>query len=355
MKICLSMIVKNESLVIERCLSSIKDYIDCWAICDTGSTDETQEIIKNYLKDIPGELIQDEWVDFSTNRNRALDIARKKADYILFIDADDIFIIKNKFVFNNLTAKNYSILINHAELKHQRIQLISKDSDAHYEGVLHEAIWTTMPIEFLSGIEIKILGGGNRQQNPNKSYNDALVLQKEIDKDPTNTRYMFYLAQTYSDAGEYQKAIYYYKQRVLMGGWIEEIYCSQYRIGLCAERLQQYDEAILNYLKAYNLRPTRNEALYRLAVLYRQFKKYHLSYLFAKKGLELPLTTDILFVEQNIYDYLLLFELSISQYWIGDYKGAIASCKRLSKIPNVPKIILEQNEKNIQFSLDKVK
>jgi len=349
------MIVKNEAPVIERCLSSIKDYIDYWVICDNGSTDGTQKIIKEYLKDIPGELIQHEWVDFSTNRNMAINIAKTKADYLLFIDADDIFIIKDTNVFKNLAKMNYYILINHAELKHQRIQLINKHSDAHYEGILHEGISTNMPIEILNGIEIKILGGGHRHYNPNKFLDDAKLLQKEIDKNPLNARYMFYLAQSYCHAREYQKAIYYYKQRILMGGWIEEIYYSQYQIGCCAEYLQQYEEAILNYLKAYNLRPNRNESFYRLAVLYRQLKKYHLSYLFASKGFELPLTTDILFVDYDIFNYLLLFELSISEYWVGRYKDAIKHCEQLRKIPNVPKNILEQNEKNIQFSLDKIK
>ena len=49
-KICLNMIVKNESKVIKRCLDSIMPLIDYWIIVDTGSDDGTQQIIKNYLK-----------------------------------------------------------------------------------------------------------------------------------------------------------------------------------------------------------------------------------------------------------------------------------------------------------------
>ena len=45
------MIVKNESKVIERCLGSVKDFINYWVIVDTGSTDGTQQIIKNFMKD----------------------------------------------------------------------------------------------------------------------------------------------------------------------------------------------------------------------------------------------------------------------------------------------------------------
>src|ERR1700722_13597203 len=80
-QICLNMIVKNESHVIERCLASVKGIIDYWVIVDTGSTDGTQEIITNYLKDIPGELIERPWKNFGFNRTEALLLAREKGDY----------------------------------------------------------------------------------------------------------------------------------------------------------------------------------------------------------------------------------------------------------------------------------
>src|SRR5580704_1601575 len=56
--ICLNMIVKNESRVIQRCLDSVKHIIDYWVIVDTGSTDGTQNVIKDFMKDIPGDLYE---------------------------------------------------------------------------------------------------------------------------------------------------------------------------------------------------------------------------------------------------------------------------------------------------------
>ena len=53
--ICLVMIVKNESQVIKKCLESVKDYIHYWVICDTGSTDGTQQIIKEEILKILAE------------------------------------------------------------------------------------------------------------------------------------------------------------------------------------------------------------------------------------------------------------------------------------------------------------
>ena len=78
MTICLNMIVKNEAHVIERCLISVKHLINYWVIVDTGSTDGTQQIIRDFLKEIPGELYEKLWVNFSHNRNEALNLGPVK-------------------------------------------------------------------------------------------------------------------------------------------------------------------------------------------------------------------------------------------------------------------------------------
>ena len=110
--VCLVMIVKNESEVIKRCIDSIKDYISYWVICDTGSTDGTQEIIKTTMEEygIPGELHEHEWVDYGTNRTKSLELSKDKGDYRLIIDADDflnVWDVENLFV--NLTEDSYKI------------------------------------------------------------------------------------------------------------------------------------------------------------------------------------------------------------------------------------------------------
>ena len=86
--VCLNMIVKNEARVIEKCLASVKPLIDSWVIVDTGSSDDTQSIIRKYMADLPGELHEKPWVNFAHNRNEALQLAKEKADYVLLIDAD---------------------------------------------------------------------------------------------------------------------------------------------------------------------------------------------------------------------------------------------------------------------------
>ena len=87
--VCLNMIVKNEAGVIRRCLDSVRPFIHHWVIVDTGSTDGTQKLIREYLADVPGELHERPWKNFGHNRSEALALARGKSDYILVIDADE--------------------------------------------------------------------------------------------------------------------------------------------------------------------------------------------------------------------------------------------------------------------------
>jgi hypothetical protein len=142
--ICLAMIVKNETKVLERCFNSLYNdkhkIIDYWVICDTGSTDGTQELIKKYWseKGVPGELHQHEWRNFGHNRSLLMSLAARKADYIITLDADEVFKFEDDFVMPFLDKDMYLIWSRKGSTDYQRLQLVSDKFDWYYKGICHE-------------------------------------------------------------------------------------------------------------------------------------------------------------------------------------------------------------------------
>lgn len=211
--ICLNMIVKNEAHVIIRCLESVLPLIDTWLIVDTGSTDGTQKMIKDYLKDIPGELHERRWVNFGHNRDEALQMAKSKADYILFMDADDILKFDEHFVLPPLKDDCYLVATQHADsqnrIEYYLPRLINSKPDWHWLGVLHEHVYAehVNTITPLSGLKYIYLSGGARSRDPLTSRKDIQILQDGLKNEPENERYVFYLARSYSNIEDWDNAL----------------------------------------------------------------------------------------------------------------------------------------------------
>ncbi len=216
--ICLNMIVKDESHVIRRCLESVKPLIDYWVIVDTGSSDSTKEIIQKCLADIPGELHERSWVHFGHNRNEALALAQGKGDYLLFMDADDYLVFSPHFTLPSLIHDEYSIFINHRGLCYSRTHLVRAALDWKWHGSVHEYIHSPQvrTRAKLEGITNYVMTEGARSRDPEKYHKDAAMLEQSFKEDPTNGRTVFYLAQSYRDAGDTDKAIVWYTKRAAM-------------------------------------------------------------------------------------------------------------------------------------------
>ena len=230
--ICLCMIVKNEVPVIKRCLDSLMPLIDTWVIVDTGSTDGTQDLIREHLKDLPGQLYEKPWVDFAHNRSESLVFARRRADFVLIIDADELLQFTPGFQLSELTADAYQFKIRTGTVSYFKTQLVRDSMDWFFVGVVHEHITCNGPFNQvnLDGLYTLRLTDGARARDPLTYRKDALLLEGALLKEPANARSMFYLAQSYADAGERALAIDRYTKRVTMGGWAEEVWFSLFQI-----------------------------------------------------------------------------------------------------------------------------
>jgi len=351
-KLALSMIVKNETPVLKQCFDSVLPYIDYWVICDTGSTDGTQEFIKNYFeeKGIPGELHEKEWKDFGHNRSEALKLCDGKAEYIFMIDADD-YIVGKMEIPEVLDKSAYGIRIKRGEFTWYRNQLFKAGDDWEYIGILHEyadapKLRERSPEKFTTGriegdyhIDARTLGARNIDEDGNqldpivKYSRDAAELEAAIVKEPENARYHFYLGQSYFDSQQFEKAEKAYGKRAEMGGWIEEVFYSIYRVAI-SKMLQQkpWPECQDVFLQAWNVKPDRAEPLYQLARIHRINGNPRLGFLFAKSAVNMPFPHhDILFLSHEIYDWMILDEFASTAFYCHEYESGYKACQELIK------------------------
>ena len=350
------MIVRNESAVIERCLRSVRPFVDSWAIADTGSSDGTQELIRRELSGLPGELIERPWVDFAHNRNEALELAAQHGDYALIIDADEILVADAGFSWPTLDAPGYLLEFHFGNTRYRRIAMPRLDADWRWRGVLHEALVSTHAAEakFLAGLNIHVHTDGARSQRPQaeKFAADAAVLRQALRDEPDNARYAFYLAQSLRDSGQLSEALDVYRQRVAMAGWDEEVYQAMLQVALLSERCGLADAEILAaYLSAYDFRPSRAEAPCELARYCRLQKRFALGRDFAAIALAKPPSDDLLFVDHGIQGWRARDELAVSTYWCGDYSESARLCRQLLASPALPDAERTRVEANLAFAV----
>ena len=362
--ICLNMIIKNESLVIEECLASVKPLIDYWVIVDTGSTDKTKEIVKNFLKDIPGELHERPWVDFSYNRNEALSLAKHKGDYVLLIDADEVLSFSKDFSLPSLEKDLYFIPVRQigaADAK--RNGLINNHLAWTWEGVIHEIIScpNATTSETLNGIvnlcNTHADGSSGRSigSQVEKYLRDAATLEKALEKEPNNSRYMYYLGISYAAAEKYDLAKKSFEKRVaLPSSDLHESFLSLYNLARMQDKLKETDAALETFAKAYAFHPTRAEPLFQSAKIYRQKGNVLLGYLLTKYALTHPYPAEDLCVEYPVYDHALLIEFANCSLLLNKFQEGFDACTKLLANPNLPPEYKPQVQANYELARKKL-
>lgn len=316
-KLCLNMIVRNEADKIVRSLKSVVPYISCAAIFDTGSSDNTVEIMKNFFdaNEIPHIIKVGVFKNFEQARNDALEIARRSNltwDYLLLNDADMCFRVEDKDFRNKLELATYGVTQKSGSLAYHNIRLVRRDVTAKYRGVTHE-YFDYPQGAVLNGVWFEDYADGTNRKD--KFIRDIALLKDGIAAEPDNGRYWFYLAQSYRDAGMTKEAAEAYNKRMNMGGWDEEVWNSRLNYGECLLELKDEGGFIREMLAAYNQRPTRAEPLYNLAKFYRERGQYNAALLILDTAMKIPYPKDSLFVNDYIHKCGLRQEFSVSAFY----------------------------------------
>jgi tetratricopeptide (TPR) repeat protein len=317
--LCLNMIVKNERKIITRMLESVLPIIDYYCICDTGSTDDTIELIETFFRkhSIPGKIVKEPFKNFEYNRNYSLQCCNNLTDYVLLMDADMVLKVGTFDKGMLSTADSFHILQGTDDFYYQNTRIVKNNGLYNYKGVTHEYI-NTPPNNINKSIlknQLFIQDYGDGGSKSDKFLRDIKLLTNGIIDEPNNERYHFYLANTYHDSGDYKNAIEIYKKRIKFGGWNQEVWYSYYRIGLCYKQMQNIPEYINALLDAYNYLPDRLEALHDLISHYRHLGQNKVSKLFYDSAKQILNKNnnidDYLFLSNDVYKYKLYYEYTI--------------------------------------------
>jgi glycosyltransferase involved in cell wall biosynthesis len=318
--LCLNMIVKNESKIITRLLETVLPIIDSYCICDTGSTDNTKEVIEEFFKarGIRGEVFQVPFKNFGFNRTVALERAAAWGDYALLLDADMKLVIGPNFKKENLVDDGYLIIQGSSHFEYYNVRVAKTNVGIKCVSPTHEYY------DFPSGtkqsrwgkdvLRIDDIGDGGCKSD--KFERDIRLLKEGLVEEPNNPRYHFYIANSLRDLGKKEEAIGWYKKRIEIGGWVEEVWNSLFEMGKCYLAIGDAPNGLFYLWEAYNVRPNRAESLYEITKYYRDKGKQHAGQAVCDKARQIPFPKDdVLFIQKDVYDYLLEYEHSILMYY----------------------------------------
>ena len=343
--ICLNMIVKNESHIITQTLENICNYIDfdAYFISDTGSTDNTMELIRAFFKkrDIPGHIEQVEWRDFGFNRTLALQMAFNKTDYIFIFDADDS--IHGDFRMPNiLTHDAYQVKFGQSFV-YLRTLIVNNRKRWRFIGVLHEYITCVDKEESSYGItgNYYIDSGrtGSRSQDPNKYIKDAAVLERGFNEElcaggdrGLAERYAFYCAQSWMDAGPayIDKAIEWYLRVLMQNNWGQEKYYSALCLGDLYNRKGDKYNSLKYYCKTMEYDEERIEGIAStMEILRADGNHVMVNALYHKYKGYIKFPENKLFLTIDKYNDIIEYNNSISAFYISDKRSGYDCCKTI--------------------------
>lgn len=281
-KLSACLIVKNESSCIRRCLASIDSLVDEIIVVDTGSVDDTIDIVKTFPKAV---VYEHPWTnDFSEARNRSLALAT--GDWILVIDADEIIAEEDYFKLRNAiqdqNIDGYYILTKNYTNNYVRLDFVA-ESTAHsrsylgwtpshktrifknkphyrFRGRIHEVVDASI-LETdgrLAELDVPIHHFGADEFNQSKLALYRSLLEDKASEEPNNPMAFYELGQLLWVVGEADRAIEAFQKGIELNPNFGDMRYGNlyYEIGnVYYYAKQDQHKALESYLKAIQVRP----------------------------------------------------------------------------------------------------
>lgn len=352
--ICLNMIVKNASKTIEACIKSVLPYINSVCIVDTGSTDNTIELIKKVVPHNKLHLFERPWINFAHNRNEALVLGRQYGDYLLLMDAD--FVFNGTFPLLDFKHDAYSFWIKTEDnMLFHRNCLISSKLNWYYEYELHEQLKCDKDynLAFIDDSNTFFLATQNseRGHDINRRKRDIVTLLKAFSENP-DPHYLFYLAQTYRNDEQYLNALKAYQHCLAIDDCKARQYYCQLQIARMREELGHPDELVVNeYIKAHTLNQNRTEAMGYLAQFWEKKRLWWAMAWAANEvgGRPLPQDVDSTFlIELDWYTWRIMDKYAVACLNNGQIEDGLRICEQLIESECTPEIDKKRIAKNME-------
>jgi len=365
-KLALNFICKDESHVIGKMLESCKTITDLIVVNDTGSTDGTQDIIRKFGEEnnIPTYVFERPFDDFEKSRTYAMEKLRDVVKELgwdankvhgYWFDCDETLVIDSKFNKDQFVNDLYMINTFIGQMKYTRNTFFRVSKPFRFYGPIHEFIVCdekniTSGLAENIHVDVKMTGASWRGDIPTKYKNHAFILEKYIDTNRQDPRWIFYTAQSYHDSASIpdnreeneerlRRAIKYYKERVTRNdGYPEEIFYSQFRVGTIMRSLEEpWCLTKQELLKAYNIDPLRGESIKIIIDYYLQVSEWNMAYLYSKFAKlnfhgKNPYPSRLLFVDEALYEWKFLEAHAASSFYCGKHEEAKACYQEMVNI-----------------------
>lgn len=262
-------IVRNESAGIIRTLDHVRPLIDTIALTDTGSDDNTVELIEKWMKDnkVPGLVVRSEWPDdFAIARNRSLEVAKSSGcEWLCEIDSDWLLVgnvpaLRNA-ILNDKTAHAFQLEVQTPASSIYSARIRRCDAPFVWDLPVHEELhWLGQGpcrIGNIDGAKFIYANTTPLEKARERYRRDIEWLLKHAEK----PRAMFFIGQSYMNLGEDEKAVEWYMKRAECStGHPQERAIALFRAGKMTK-----NPSLL--ASSYAVDPSRAEPLWELAFL----------------------------------------------------------------------------------------
>ncbi|MEL7609228.1 MAG: glycosyltransferase family 2 protein [Bacillota bacterium] len=326
-EISLCMIVKNEEDVIGRCLDSVADLVDEIIVVDTGSSDRTVEIAKQYT----GKIFFFPWVDdFSAARNFSFSKATK--EYIFWLDADDVLLEKDRTAFRalkesltpdiSMVMMRYDIAFDAAgkpTFYYYRERLLRRDMDYRWVGPIHEVI---TPSGKIRHEEIAVTHRKIKAHDPDRNiriFENMIAKGQALDK-----RQAFYYVRELRDHQRYADAV-----PLLYGiiedelTWIENRIDACRVLADCLSCLNKDTEALQALMQSFRFDAPRAEVCCQIGKWFMKKENYRVSaFWYEQARAQIPNLKRGGFCEPDCYGYIPCIQLCVCYDRMGMHEKA---------------------------------